>query len=384
MIIEPPPLSLYLHLPWCVRKCPYCDFNSHTLRDASVQDRYVDALLRDIETEAQRAEQRPLFSIFMGGGTPSLFSASQVQRILDGVRANFELQTDIEITMEANPGTVECDAPAGYRDAGVNRISVGAQSFSDASLQVLGRIHSAADIERAVNDIRDAGFDDFNIDLMYALPGQDVDAALQDIESAAALGPSHISWYQLTLEPNTVFHARPPAGIPGEDAVWEIQEQGQARLADLGFEQYEVSAYARGGRQCRHNLNYWSFGDYLAAGAGAHGKISDGTDIFRYTKPANPLMYMQCIEQDTGAGALQPIAGADRAFEYMLNVLRLSDGFTETDFAKRTGMSAEVLQTTLSSLAARELLTEPKKGHWRPTMLGKRFLNDLQASFLED
>ena len=384
MIIEPPPLSLYLHLPWCVRKCPYCDFNSHTLRDASDRDRYVDALLRDIEKEAQRAGGRPLHSIFMGGGTPSLFSASQVQRILDGVRANFALRADTEVTMEANPGTVECDAPAGYRDAGVNRISVGAQSFSDTSLQVLGRIHSAADIERAVNDIRGAGFDNFNIDLMYALPGQDAAAALQDIERAAALGPSHISWYQLTLEPNTVFHARPPEGLPGDDAVWEIQEQGQARLADLGFEQYEVSAYARDGRHCRHNLNYWSFGDYLAAGAGAHGKVTDGDDILRYTKPANPLMYMQCIEQGAEFVAPQPVEGADRVFEYMLNALRLGAGFAETDFEKRTGLSAEVLQQALSSLAARELLMQPEKGHWRPTMLGKRFLNDLQASFLQD
>ncbi|MGB5166580.1 MAG: radical SAM family heme chaperone HemW [Woeseiaceae bacterium] len=383
-MIEAPPLSLYLHLPWCVRKCPYCDFNSHTLRDASDRDRYVDALTRDIGKEAQRAAGRPLCSIFLGGGTPSLFSAPQVQRILDSVRANFELIPGIEITMEANPGTVECDAPAGYRAAGVNRISVGAQSFSDSSLQLLGRIHSAADIGRAVGDIRDAGVDNVNIDLMYALPGQDVEAALQDIDAAAALDPAHISWYQLTLEPNTVFHARPPAGIPADDAVAEIQERGQQRLSELGYQQYEVSAYARDGRQCLHNLNYWSFGDYLAAGAGAHGKISDGEGIFRYTKPANPLMYMQCIETHADVGALQPVAETDRMFEYMLNVLRLNDGFAETEFVKRTGLPLEELKTTLSSLAARELLIEVKKGHWRPSELGKRFLNDLQASFLQE
>ena len=267
-----PPLSLYVHLPWCVKKCPYCDFNSYATAKAPPRQRYLRALVADLARESERAASRPLISVFLGGGTPSLFEPA-----------------DIEITLEANPGTVECGDPAGYRNAGINRLSLGAQSFDDAALTRLGRVHRAADIGLAFAAARDAGFDNINLDLMYALPGQASAAALADIEAAAGLGPEHLSWYQLTLEPNTVFHARPPAGLPDADAAAGIQLLGQALLGDLGFEQYEVSAYARGGRRSVHNLNYWLYGDYLAVGAGAHGKLTVGGDVMRYARPANPL-----------------------------------------------------------------------------------------------
>ena len=246
------PLSLYVHLPWCVKKCPYCDFNSWSMAGDAPLDRYLEAMLADLALEARRAEGRPLLSIFIGGGTPSVFPPAAIGRLLDAVAARFTLAGDLEVTMEANPGTVECGDPAGYRAAGVNRLSIGAQSFSASSLEILGRIHSVDDIRRSVESARQAGFDNLNIDLMYGVPAQSVDAALNDIDEAAGLGADHISWYQLTLEPNTVFHARPPEGLPDDETSYEMQRSGQARLAGLGYEQYEVSAYARDGRRCRH------------------------------------------------------------------------------------------------------------------------------------
>jgi putative oxygen-independent coproporphyrinogen III oxidase len=376
------PLSLYVHLPWCVRKCPYCDFNSYTMGDQAPLDRYVECLLLDLDAEAGRASGRPLASVFFGGGTPSVFSPRQIGRLLDRIAARFDLGSEAEVTMEANPGTVECGDPAGYRQAGVNRLSIGAQSFSDPALRTLGRIHSVADIRCAVIEAREAGFENINIDVMYGLPGQGVTAALIDLERAVQLDPEHLSWYQLTLEPNTVFHARPPADIPDEDSSWEIQAAGQELLTRVGYQQYEVSAWARHDRRCRHNLNYWTFGDYLAVGAGAHGKFSAPGHVGRYAKPANPRQYMDAIESGRGAAALEPIRDADRLFEFMLNVLRLRDGFDEQLFQSRTGLAVDRLHERIERPAERGLLEPAGPNSWRVTALGWRFLNDLQAEFL--
>ena len=378
------PLSLYVHMPWCVRKCPYCDFNSHSAAEGAPTRRYIDALLADLDREAVKAGDRPLESIFLGGGTPSLFAPTEIARLLDAVRHRFVLSPDVEITMEANPGTVECGAPAGYREAGVNRLSIGAQSFDDKTLQKLGRIHSGDDIRRAVTDARSAGFDNLNIDLMHGLPGQTVEKACADLQAGAELNPTHLSWYQLTLEPNTVFHARPPTDLPGEEMGWAIQDAGAELLCSLGFEQYEVSAWARKNLRCRHNMNYWLFGDYLAVGAGAHGKISDSSGVMRYRKPANPLQYMLALEQgdETGPGAR--LSRDDLVFEFMLNALRLTTGFREADFVARTGLSKEHLAAAMTGPVEKGLITRDESATWCPTELGRRFLNDLQAEFLRD
>ena len=379
-----PPLSLYVHLPWCVRKCPYCDFNSHSAGAGAPTQRYVDALLTDLEQEAKRAAGRTIESLFLGGGTPSLFAPEEISRLLTGVHERFDVAQDAEITMEANPGTVECGAPAGYREAGVNRLSIGAQSFDDDALRQLGRIHSSDDIRRAVGEVKSAGFDNFNLDLMHGLPGQTLATAESDVRAALELGPTHISWYQLTLEPNTVFHARPPENLPDEETAYEIQDAGAALLRDAGFEQYEVSAWARDGRHCRHNVNYWLFGDYLAVGAGAHGKLSDEARVLRYRKPANPLQYMLVMEGNPAGGELEPVTDGDLLFEFMLNALRLNDGFHETVFLERTGLSAQRLRQASSGAVARGLLERGSDSIWRPTDLGRRFLNDLQAEFLRN
>ena len=379
-----PPLSLYVHLPWCVQKCPYCDFNSYSGGDDASRHRYLDALCRDIEAEAARAGSRPLVSIFLGGGTPSLFRADEIGRLLEVTRSHLACTVDIEITMETNPGAVEHGDLRGYRDAGVNRLSVGAQSFDAGRLAVLGRIHGVDDIGATVKEAVGAGFDDINIDIMYALPGQDVAGALSDIDAAALLEPTHLSWYQLTLEPNTVFHARPPPDLPDEDQSFAIQEAGEARLAELGFERYEVSAWARGGRRCRHNLNYWSFGDYLAVGAGAHGKLTTIAGVARYRKPANPLQYMKQIEKGGDQDAAQKLGDSDLLFEFMLNALRLADGFDEQLFVERTRLPLPALRERLLPLATRGLIAGGEGGHWRPTAKGRQFLNDLQAHFLPD
>jgi len=376
-----PPLSLYTHLPWCVQKCPYCDFNSYSGGDDTARSRYLEALIADLRKEADVVPGRPLVSVFLGGGTPSLFTPAEIGRVLDETARLFSLADDIEITMEANPGTVECGDPRGYREAGVTRLSIGAQSFDGSKLAVLGRIHDVADIERAAREARDAGFDNVNLDLMYGLPGQDVVAAMRDIEAAARLEPEHLSWYHLTLEPNTVFHARPPAGLPDEDMSFEMQQQGEALLAELGYVRYEVSAFARDGRQCRHNLNYWSFGDYLAVGAGAHGKVSTAEGVLRYAKPANPKQYVKSIEAGEEV-ARTAIGDDDLLFEFMLNALRLSDGFDETLFTSRTGLPADNLRRRLEPLVERGLMAQNGARKWLPTTTGRRFLNDLQAHFL--
>ena len=378
------PLSLYVHLPWCVRKCPYCDFNSWTMGEDAPLGRYIDALLLDLEAEAERAAGRELVSIFIGGGTPSVFSPAQIACVLEAVAKRFSRVADIEVTMEANPGTVECGDPAGYRAAGVNRLSLGAQSFSPSSLQALGRIHSVDDIRRSFDAARSAGFDNINLDIMYGLPGQTTAGAMSDLTSAVGLAPEHLSWYQLTLEPNTVFHTRPPAALPDEDAVAGMQSQGQALLADNGYEQYEVSAYARSGRRCRHNLNYWTYGDYLAVGAGAHGKLTDRTGTWRYAKPAHPRQYLEALRSREPAARLRPVGAPERLFEYLLNTVRLHDDIRENEFSARTGLSADLLRRRLRQPAANGLVEQSGRQTWRVTALGRRFLNDLQAEFLPE
>jgi oxygen-independent coproporphyrinogen-3 oxidase len=379
-----PPLSLYVHLPWCVQKCPYCDFNSHTAGDAAPRERYLDALLGDLDCEADRGAGRRVESVFLGGGTPSLFSPNQIGRLLDGIRTRFDVVDNAEITMEANPGTIECGEPAGYRDAGINRLSFGGQSFDDEFLKKIGRIHNSDDIVRAVNDARTAGFDNVNIDLMHGLPGQDLAAALDDVRTAIGLGPTHISWYELTLEPNTVFYARPPEDLPDDETAFEIQDRGQALLAENGYRQYEVSAFARDDKVCRHNLNYWLFGDYLAVGAGAHGKITNRRGVFRYVKPPNPLQYMKSIELPGERVALTPVAQPDLVFEFMLNALRLNEGFSAAVFCERTGLSAAELDDVMAGALEKRLVSRATDAVWQPTSLGRHFLNDLQVEFLPD
>ena len=379
-----PPLSLYVHLPWCVRKCPYCDFNSHAAGTDAPRDRYIDALIADLTAEAERARDRTIVSIFMGGGTPSLFSPAEIAAILDAIAAGFALERDVEITMEANPGTVERGSLAGYRAAGINRLSVGAQSFDADKLEVLGRIHAVEDISRTMSEARDAGLENINIDLMYALPGQDIEAALADIDRAVELQPTHVSWYHLTLEPNTVFYVRPPDDIPDNVQAAAIQEAGEARLAELGYERYEVSAYARDGQRCRHNLNYWSFGDYLGVGAGAHGKITADSGVVRTVKKANPREYMQSMMESRELDPGVVLAESDLLFEFMLNALRLTEGFDEQLFTDRTGLPVAILRQRAASLRERGLLGEADGNRLQPTPVGRRFLNELQAHFLPE
>lgn len=383
--MKTPPLALYIHLPWCVKKCPYCDFNSHTAGDAAPKERYINALLGNLAREASLAKGRVLESVFLGGGTPSLFSPAEIGRLLDGVREHFSIAENVEITMEANPGTVECGSPIGYRDAGVSRLSIGAQSFDNNLLSTLGRIHSSADIVLAVAGAQEIGFDNINIDLMHGLPGQTIDMALGDLMAAIELQPTHISWYQLTLEPNTVFYARPPLNLPDDDLAFEIQDRGQVLLAEHGYGQYEVSAYARDGNRCVHNLNYWLFGDYLAVGAGAHGKLTTSDGVFRYQKPANPLQYMTTEEAASNNDLTTPGCASGRAdlmFEFMLNALRLNDGFAEDIFVDRTGLSSEELMDSTRQAREKGLLERNVGGLWKPTDLGRRFLNDLQSEFI--
>ncbi len=377
-----PPLSLYVHLPWCVQKCPYCDFNSHTAGTDAPRQRYLDALLTDLDQEAPRAASRRVETVFLGGGTPSLFSPQEIDRLLRGIRARFNLAADAEITMEANPGTVECGAPAGYREAGVTRLSIGAQSLNNASLQKLGRIHGREDVIRVAGEVRAADFDSFNIDLMHGLPGQSVGEALDDLREVIELGPPHISWYQLTIEPNTVFFARPPKDLPDEDTAYAIQDEGNDLLTAAGYRQYEVSAFARDDQPCRHNLNYWLFGDYLAAGAGAHGKLTTTDGIYRYRKPANPQQYMMAMERGEHDVSLSPVTGEERLFEFMLNALRLTEGFEQDLFVARTGIGADELEAAMRPASDRGLVVRASSNRWQPTALGRRFLNDLQASFL--
>jgi len=380
-------LALYVHMPWCVRKCPYCDFNSHQLKSGQPDAAYIDALILDFDAEAPRLTGRRIDTVFFGGGTPSLFAPAEFARLLKELRSRIAFADNAEITLEANPGTIERGRFSGYAEAGINRVSLGAQSFDAGALKVLGRIHSADDTHRAVEELKAAKLDNFNLDLMYALPQQTPEEALEDVRIACALEPAHISYYQLTLEPGTVFHARPPK-LPDEEAAWQIQVAGQALLADAGYVQYEVSAYARSGKRCRHNLNYWLFGDYIGIGAGAHGKLSLELpqDILRTVKPKQPREYHEQIRRAgastvAGVGESALIAVADLPFEFMLNALRLNEGFTAGDYRRRTGLEMASVEGKLAEAEARGLLAS-QTGAWRPTELGRRFLNDLQAGFL--
>ena len=383
-MLTPPPLSLYVHLPWCVRKCPYCDFNSHEGKGALPFAGYVDALIRDLDQDLPLVWGRSIHSVFFGGGTPSLFPADQVDRFLQAASSRLRFSPNLEITLETNPGTAEHGRFRDYRKAGVNRISFGIQSFDDACLKRLGRIHDSADAERAVKLAQDAGFDNFNLDLMYALPGQDLAMAEHDLQRAFALQPTHISHYQLTLEPNTLFFARPPKGLPDEDGAWDMQEHCQALLANAGYAQYEVSAYAKAGRQCAHNLNYWRFGDYLGIGAGAHGKLTLGADqdILRRWKVKHPTAYQAMAGTPASLGGDERIEPERRPFEFMLNALRLNQGFVMADFEEWTGLPRSRIAGQLSGAVAQGWLTSVDD-HVAPTELGRRFTNDVVALFLE-
>ena len=377
------PVSLYIHLPWCVRKCPYCDFNSHKAGSDPPWDRYVSAVVAEIEQEATLASGRSVETIFIGGGTPSLFSPDRVASIINACRQYCSLASDCEITMEANPGTVEHGSLGDYRAAGVNRLSIGAQSFDPEILKILGRVHGPAEIVSSFEEANNAGFESINIDLMFALPGQTVSAAEADINRLIGLSPEHVSWYQMTLEPNTVFYYRPPPGIPGEELAWEIQQAGSSLLASAGYEQYEISAFARPGHRCRHNLNYWQFGDYLGVGAGAHGKLTDiDKNVRRYQKPANPIAYMQQVEAVEVGAVLAKVDPDDLGFEFMLNALRLVDGVPVSLLRERTGLGEGALTAIIEVAVEDGLMEHPASGRLRPTTDGFRFLNELQARFL--
>ncbi|MBS0395774.1 MAG: radical SAM family heme chaperone HemW [Proteobacteria bacterium] len=377
-----PPLALYVHLPWCVRKCPYCDFNSHAAKGALPEAEYVAALLADLEADAPLAAGRAVESVFFGGGTPSLFHPEWIGAFLEGARARVPFAAGAEVTLEANPGTLEHGRFAQYREAGVNRVSLGAQSFGARQLALLGRIHDAADTVRAAAELAAAGLANFNLDLMHGLPEQTEALALADVERALALSPPHVSYYQLTLEPGTVFHARPPR-LPDEELAAAIQAAGEALLGAAGLVQYEVSAWARPGAECRHNLNYWRFGDYLGVGAGAHGKLTDAARaaIVRTEKPKQPREYLAAAARGGPVGSRTPVAPEARPFEYCLNTLRLREGFTAAHFEAATGLRFAAAAAAVEAALRRGLLEEAGD-RYRPSPLGWRFLNDLQALFL--
>jgi oxygen-independent coproporphyrinogen-3 oxidase len=384
-MLQVPPLSLYVHLPWCVRKCPYCDFNSHAQRGELPVADYVAALVADLDHDLPLAWGRTVRTVFFGGGTPSLFPPEAIDAFLQQASSRLRFAPDCEITLETNPGTAEHGRFEGYRAAGVNRLSFGVQSFDDGCLQRLGRIHDSAQAEAAVKLAQDAGLDNLNLDLMYALPGQTLAMTGHDVQRAIALQPAHLSHYQLTLEPNTVFAARPPAGIPDQDLGWDMQEHCQAVMASAGYAQYEVSAYARPGRQCAHNLNYWRFGDYLGIGAGAHGKLTLGADgsILRRWKTKHPADYLAKAGTHDAIGGDEPIAAGRRPFDYMLNALRLVDGFSLAQFEASTGLPRADIAAELATATARDWL-RIDGDRVVPTELGRRFTNDVILLFLRD
>lgn len=376
---ELPPLALYIHIPWCVRKCPYCDFNSHAAGPTLPEEEYVDALLADLDSDLQHAHGRPLTSIFFGGGTPSLFSDRALGRLLEGVERRIAFADDIEITLEANPGTFEQAKFKGYRSLGINRLSIGVQSFQEAKLKALGRIHNGDEAIRAADMARAAGFDNFNLDLMHGLPEQSIEDALFDLRTAIAQAPTHLSWYQLTMEPNTVFWSQPPQ-LPEDDLLWDIQEAGQALLAAEDYAQYEVSAYARPGRQARHNLNYWTFGDFLGIGAGAHAKRStpDGR-ILRTWKTRLPKDY---LDPSKAYQAGERVLDAEELpFEFLMNVLRLTEGAPVELFSQRTGLPLAQLDGARRE-GERLGLLQTDDRRLVATARGQLFLNDLLQLFL--
>ena len=377
--VPPIPVSLYVHIPWCVSKCPYCDFNSHALREPVDQGAYVDALLQDLDHEVARRPLPEIGSIFIGGGTPSLFKGAAIGRLLEGVTQRLQLARDAEISLEANPGAAEAAHFSDYRAAGVNRLSIGVQSLDDAKLQALGRIHSASEAVGAFSLARQAGFDNINLDMMYGLPAQTTADMRADLRALLALQPEHVSWYELTLEPNTRFHHSPPP-LPDEDQLVEMTEQGQAILEGRGYRQYEISAYARDDRLCRHNLNYWRFGDYLGIGAGAHGKLTMPHYLVqRRCKQRQPSVYLSTVAQ--GALSSERLVGDDELpVEFMLNTLRLSVGVPADLFAQRTGLGRDALGTALLQARRRGLMVDDPN-RLEATPRGRRYLNDLLALF---
>lgn len=374
-----PPLSLYIHIPWCVKKCPYCDFNSHAQSEPLPVEEYVDALLDDLQQDAHWAQGRSIKSIFFGGGTPSLLPAQAIVRILHGVKSRVPVDTNAEITLECNPGRAEYNQFETLLHGGVNRLSFGAQSFDDLQLATLGRIHSSAEITQAVNKAKQAGFSNFNIDLMHSLPGQNKTDAIHDIESALALQPTHLSWYQLTIEENTAFYKSKPT-LPGEDVQSDIYYAGLACLEQAGFQQYEISAYSHEGYKSKHNLNYWEFGDYLAIGAGAHGKITrtDKSDYFRYQKTRMPKDYLDKNKAYTAKKNI--IAKPDRSLEFMMNALRLKEGVALERFTLRTGLANKEIEKELAVLYKKELIIQPTK-RLQTTDTGFHYLNEVLEHF---
>ena len=386
----PLPLTLYVHYPWCIQKCPYCDFNSHTLKAEVDETAYIDALLIQLERTLPLVWGRPIQAIFLGGGTPSLISEAGLQRFLSQAQMLLGFSLDIEITLEANPGTVDFEKFAGFRQAGVNRLSLGIQSFEDEKLQALGRIHSADEAKQAVAAAKAAGFENFNLDLMFALPNQTVVQAVADIEQAIALAPPHLSHYQLTLEPNTPFYRQPPP-LPEMEAAWEMQAACQEQLAQAGYQQYEVSAYAQSGRACQHNLNYWQFGDYLGLGAGAHGKLTllGEERVVRIQMPASPGGFVQMMHalaqthpaEQKPAGRLTTVSAEDLVFEFMLNALRLHCSIDKVLFEQRTGLPWSVVAEQVQDLVGQGFMYETDR-QFGLTPKGQNFLNDVVATFL--
>jgi len=376
-----PPLALYIHWPWCVRKCPYCDFNSHESKEPIPEQTYLDALRADLEQSLPLIWGRKIHTVFIGGGTPSLMSAAGLDRLMSDIRTLLPLDLDAEITMEANPGTFEAGKFKAFRASGINRLSIGIQSFNSRHLQALGRIHDAEEAIRAVG-IAQANFDNFNLDLMYALPGQTLAEAQADIDTALSFAPPHLSLYHLTMEPNTVFAKYPPE-LPGDDATADIQDMIAERTAAAGYDHYEVSAYAKPGHRARHNLNYWQFGDYLGIGAGAHSKLSFPHRVLRQARYKQPASFMEAAANGNAVAEEHEIARADLGFEFMLNTLRLTEGFDPNLFGERTGMPINAIEKALNAAEAKGLIYRDFRVI-RPTELGQRFLNDLQEMFLAE
>ena len=382
---NPPPLALYIHIPWCVRKCPYCDFNSHENKANIQENAYIDALIADLEQASPQVWGRKIRSVFFGGGTPSLFSAEAIEKILSHVRMLTPLEYEAEITLEANPGTVDAAHFAGYKQAGVNRVSLGIQSFDDRYLNAIGRIHDKGQALAAA-ELALKTFDRVNLDVMYALPDQSLKDALRDAKQACALAPSHLSFYHLTLEPNTPFHRTPPS-LPDEDASASMQEKIEEVLAEHGYLHYETSGFAKSGKQCRHNLNYWTFGDYLGIGAGAHSKLSFHDKIIRQTRHKHPNRYLEYAIKGEAVDQEWSIQKDELGFEFMMNALRLTDGFELDLFEERTGLSPRLINNKLKKAQEKGLIEQKRSPENRilikPTLLGQRFLNELLQLFLE-
>ena len=378
-----PPLSLYVHLPWCVKKCPYCDFNSHETASLTEEDAYIEAVIRDVETELPRIWGRTISSVFIGGGTPSLFSADAIEKLMSALRARLNIHPEREITMEANPGTAEAEKFKAYRQAGINRLSIGIQSFNDGHLKSLGRIHNSKEALRAIGLAKSAGFENINLDLMFALPEQSIDDALDDLKIAVEQIPTHISWYQLTIEPNTVFYSKPPK-IPNDDDSFLMQEQGQAYLENNGYMQYEISAYAKDKATSLHNLNYWQFGDYLGIGAGAHGKITNVAQgkIERFVRHKIPKRYIELAGSDTVITETKTLNRNDLPLEFMMNAMRLKSGIDSSLFLQRTALPLKSIEKNLS-LAAEAGLLDWQLDNIKPTQFGQRYLNDLLEMFVK-